>query len=281
MFKHALYPRFSKNVFFKTNSIRKSSINLTTHPKNSELAIVELNQPPVNSMGKTLLTDLHDTIVKIENDDQHRAIILTSANPGIFCAGLDLLELHNKSEQELSEFWSLVQKTCWKLYGTKLATIASINGASPAGGCLLALTCDYRVMADFKRAKIGLNESQLGLTVPDWLGTICIDAIGQRLGERALVRGTLFSTEEALAVGMIDELVGVDDVQEAALRAAESYLKVPELARSNVKVNCRAKNMDLWSSIQDKDSFDFGKMAGTPEAQATIKHVVESLKRRK
>ena len=263
------------------NLVRNASINLSTHPNNPEIAIVALNQPPVNSMGKSLLTELHDTIIKLENDNQHRAMILTSANPGIFCAGLDLLELHDKTEDELAEFWSIVQKTCWKLYGSKLVTIASINGASPAGGCLLALTCDYRVMADNDRFKIGLNESMLGLTVPNWLSTICIDVVGQRLGERALVQGTLFSTKSALEIGMIDQIESMDEIQGAAVKAAENYLKVPEIARSSVKLNCRQKNMDWFESIQREDSVNFGKMAGTAEAQKAIKNVVDSLKKRK
>ncbi|XP_056275714.1 enoyl-CoA delta isomerase 1, mitochondrial-like [Pseudoliparis swirei] len=55
-----------------------------------------------------------------------------------------------------------------KLYGSSMVTIAAINGSSPAGGCLMSMTCDYRIMADNPRHSVGLNETQLGIVAPFW-----------------------------------------------------------------------------------------------------------------
>lgn len=120
-------------------------------------------------------------------------LVSLQSQPKVFSAGLDILEMYGKSPERCGEFWKAVQEIWLQLYGSDMVTIAAINvrtvhhtnshlqpktvsphprappqGSSPAGGCLLSLVCDYRIMADNPRYSIGLNETLLGIVAPFW-----------------------------------------------------------------------------------------------------------------
>lgn len=93
------------------------------------------------------------------------------------------------------------------------------QGNAPAGGCLLAMSCEYRVMVGSKFV-IGLNETQLGLFAPKWFQDTMVSIIGPRQTELALTSGKLFSAQEALKIGLIDELVASE---EEALASSDKF----------------------------------------------------------
>ncbi|TNN31070.1 Enoyl-CoA delta isomerase 1, mitochondrial [Liparis tanakae] len=132
------------------------------------VAVMRLQGPPVNSLSLDFLTELCINVEKLEMDKNCRGLILTSSQPKVFSAGLDIMEIYGKSPERCGEFWRAVQEMWLKLYGSSMVTIAAINGSSPAGGCLMSMTCDYRIMADNPRYSIGLNETQLGIVAPFW-----------------------------------------------------------------------------------------------------------------
>jgi 3,2-trans-enoyl-CoA isomerase len=103
---------------------------------------------------------------------------------------------------------------------------------------MLALSCDYRIMGE-KGGKIGLNESQLGIVAPPWLGQQMIDTVGRRETEKALALGTLYAPSEALAIQLVDEVVDQQQVREAAVRAASQWAKIPPPARVASKLLLR------------------------------------------
>ena len=107
-----------------------------------------------------------------EANPKIQSVILSSTNPKIFSAGLDITELVAPDNDRLPRFWNSLQQVYIDLYGSRLATVAAIQGHAPAAGCFLAMSCDYRVMSagdtnsDIKKkhvATIGLNETQLGI----------------------------------------------------------------------------------------------------------------------
>jgi 3,2-trans-enoyl-CoA isomerase len=76
------------------------------------------------------------------------------------------MEMYKPKEERLRQFWTALQDVWLKLYGSSFPTAAAITGHSPAGGCLLALSCEYRVM--LPNFTIGLNETKLGIVAPSW-----------------------------------------------------------------------------------------------------------------
>ncbi|XP_050438360.1 enoyl-CoA delta isomerase 1, mitochondrial-like isoform X2 [Adelges cooleyi] len=163
-------------------------------------------------------------------------MILTSGLKNVFSAGLDLKEFHEPDPTRLAKFWSTLQETWIELYLTPFPTAAVINGHSPAGGCLLAMSCDYRVMVEPKYT-IGLNETQLGIVAPKWFMDTMIAVIGQRNTEISLATGKMYTAQEALKIGLIDDSAPDRD---SALAKGVDFLN-------------RFKNISQWAFRSTKE----------------------------
>jgi len=196
--------------------------------------------------------------------------VLQSSSPTIFSAGLDLVEMNRPDPDRLVAFWRSFQQLYLDLYGSRLACVAAIEGHAPAAGCMLALSCDYRVMASssppsdgssIKAAKpitIGLNESRVGIVAPPWLARMMVDTVGRRPAELALALGTLFEPEEALEANLVDRLAPPGEVRRVANDVAVSqFLKIPPPARVASKMLMRKQRLDelVETRQQDVDHF--------------------------
>ena len=94
-------------------------------------------------------------------------------------------------ESTLREFWTSLQTVLRTLYRSRLFTVAAMNGHAIAGGCILASCCDERILRS--KARIGLNEAAFGLLPPPFAEAMFHTIVGQRVAERALSLGTLFT----------------------------------------------------------------------------------------
>ncbi|XP_050537579.1 enoyl-CoA delta isomerase 1, mitochondrial-like isoform X2 [Daktulosphaira vitifoliae] len=169
------------------------------------IATVTLNKPPVNSLNLEFLEEIKNQILQLQNE-KARGMILTSGLQKVFSAGLDITEFYQPDLSRLAQFWTTLQDTWLALYLAPFPTTAVINGHSPAGGCLMAMSCDYRVMVGPKYT-IGLNETKLGIVAPKWFQDTMVAVIGQRNAELSLILGKMYTTEEALKIGLVDESV--------------------------------------------------------------------------
>ena len=119
---------------------------------------------------------------------------------------------------------------------------------------MLAMQCDYRIMTNNPKMKIGLNETQLGIAAPFWLGELLVRLIGIRQGEMALSLGTLFTSEEALAKGLVDELLEKEDVLPAAYKHAAKWGAIPEKARLCSKMLVRHQYIEELKKARSMDT---------------------------
>jgi 3,2-trans-enoyl-CoA isomerase len=194
-------------------------------------------------------------------------------------------------------FWSTLQD-CWiKLYGSPFPTAAAINGKSthknmiffnnifklstghaPAGGCLISMCCEYRVM--LPKFTIGLNETQLGMIAPNWFMATMKNTISSRQAELALTLGRLFKTDEALNIGLVDE---VAESKKEAIAKCEAFLnkykKIPAMARAITKQNCRQKDIAKLDSDREADIQLFMKSISDQRIQTTIGNYLAALKK--
>jgi 3,2-trans-enoyl-CoA isomerase len=197
---------------------------------------------------------------RVESDKEISGVVLTSAVPGIFSGGLDIAELHQPSRDRLVQFWSALQDLWLTFYGLRLPAVAAINGAAPAGGCMLALCCDERVMLSSARM-IGLNETKLGIVAPPNIFEIPFRAVvGARQSERLLQLGKLLAPREALQVGLIDAVVDSD--QALADHVAASFKRVSLGAACGTlsrQVDCaRCSNRE----VETRENERFGRDSG-------------------
>lgn len=197
----------------------------------------------------------------------------------MFSAGLDIMEMYKPEEQRMRQFWTALQDVWLKLYGSSYPTAAAINGHAPAGGCLLATCCEYRVM--LPNYTIGLNETRLGIVAPQFFEASFCSVLSQRDAERALTLGTLFPTDEALCVGLIDEVAA--DKDEALARCAaflKQYRSVSALARAMTKQSMRRHGLDALRQNRDHDLSLFVMAVTQPSVQKGLETYLANLKKK-
>uniref|UniRef100_A0A3Q3R650 Enoyl-CoA delta isomerase 1, mitochondrial n=1 Tax=Monopterus albus TaxID=43700 RepID=A0A3Q3R650_MONAL len=245
------------------------------------VAVMYMQSPPVNSLSLDFLTEFCINLEKLEMDKSCRGLIVTSSQPKVFSAGLDIMEMYGKSPEHCGEFWRAVQEMWLKMYSSNMATIAAINGSSPAGGCLMSMTCDYRIMADNPRYSIGLNETQLGIVAPFWFKDTIINTVGHRTAEMALELGLLFSPSEALKIGLVDQVVPEDQVLTTATQAMTKWLAVPDHARQITKSLMRKPTLDKLTSSREADIQNFVSFITKDSIQKSLRVYLEMLKKRK
>eukprot|EP01137_Pigoraptor_chileana_P004590 Opistho-2@46431 len=266
-----------------TDGASPSSSGFTTVQKDAAtgIAVLTMNKKPVNSLNLELLTELGDTLKQLESDRSVRGLILASNMKNIFSAGLDIMEMYKPKPDRLDKFWRSLQDAWIALYGTRLATVAAIEGESPAGGCMLAMSCDYRVMAQ-GGFKIGLNETKLGIVAPFWFIDVMTNTIGHRQSERLLELGAMVGTDEAMRIGLIDEVVAQEKVLTRAREVlSDQFLKIPDVARGLTKQAIRRQTIQKLVERKDQDVVNFAKFATADAVQKSLDGYMEQLKKKK
>lgn len=117
-----------------------------------------------------------------------------------------------------------------RLYISRLVTVAAIRGACPAGGCCLALCCDYRIITE--TGSIGLNEVALGISVPKFWGLLMQRVVGSGPAEKLLQFAVMTTPDEAKELGLVDDVVPKMKLQAAAESALMELLKAPDAGRA-------------------------------------------------
>uniref|UniRef100_H2XSH7 Enoyl-CoA delta isomerase 1, mitochondrial n=1 Tax=Ciona intestinalis TaxID=7719 RepID=H2XSH7_CIOIN len=276
MLSRACFRQFSASIR------RMSSTNIveTNIDSGTGFATVTLSQPPVNSLDKNLLTAITDRFKKLSDDSSVTGAILTSKFDGkVFSAGLNIVDMFQKSDDHLGEFWGMVQEWYLTIQGFPKPLVSAINGHAPTGGCAMALMSDYRVMVEGKT--IGLNETLLGIVAPFFFADLMIAAVGRRHAEFALNNGYLYTSDEALKIGLVDEVVNLDQVVPTALKILTKMTKTPQPAYQVCKNFLRKETMDTLRNDRAGDIAHFVGFVQQPNVQKAIGGYLQALKQRK
>ena len=204
-----------------------------------KIAVLALDRSRSNAINSEMVSELYQMIRNIENDDSIAGLILTGKD-GFFSAGLDLIELYDYDEVQIREFWVDFLNLVTALVSFKKPMIAAISGHSPAGGCVLTLCCDYRIMAEGKFI-IGLNEVPVGIIVPESIFHLYSFWLGSAPAYRFMLEGKLLNTREALNSGLVDELVNPESILHAAERKMLMYIQLDRTTWQQSKVNMRTE----------------------------------------
>ncbi|XP_054247116.1 enoyl-CoA delta isomerase 1, mitochondrial [Indicator indicator] len=249
--------------------------------ESSGIAMMKFKSPPVNSLSLDFLTEFCISLEKLENDRACRGVIFTSNVPKIFSSGLDITEMCGKSTEHYAEFWRAVQEMWLRVYGSSMVTVAAVNGSSPAGGCLVALSCDYRIMVENPKYSIGLNEAQLGIVAPFWFKDTFVNVVGHRVAERSLQLGSLHPAAEAHKIGLVDELVPEEKLQERAVAVMAQWLALPDHARQLTKSMMRKAVLDRLVAHREEDIQNFISFISKESIQKSLRMYMEMLKKKK
>ena len=170
-----------------------------------------------NIFDAATLDDLNEHLDAVEKDASLRGLIIASAKKSIFVAGADLKTLLQAAKTgEMRGFIERGQQVFNRLADLRIPTVAAIHGASAGGGYEVALACDYRVASDDPATRIGLPETSLGL-LPAWGGCTRLPRlIGAAKAAEVILKGKLYSAQEALKVGLVDEIAPRDQLLDRA-----------------------------------------------------------------
>lgn len=243
--------------------------------KHEAVTEIQLTRPPVNALNLDLLRALQQALAEAVRDGARG--ILLAGTQGMFSAGVDVPELLTRDRAGVREFWREFFATCAALAHSPIPVAAAITGHSPAGGAVLSLFCDYRVMAQGPY-RIGLNEVQVGLIAPDCIQMALRRVVGAYRAERLLVSGALIDAEQALAFGFVDELVAVDQVSTCALHWLGETLALPSHAMLGTRQIARE---DLTTTFANVDALPIDAFVDAffhPQTQATLQALVARLK---
>ena len=238
---------------------------MTTHVQtldHGRIRELRLARPPVNALDPALCRALITTLDAAVADGVD-AVVLSGA-PGIFSAGLDVPHLMalGQDRQALHAGWGAFFGAARSLAALRIPVVAALTGHAPAGGCVLSLCCDYRVMArspnPVKPFMIVMNETQVGLAVPEGAQQLMRRVIGPYRAERLLVSGSMVTADEALRLGLVDTVVEVDQVVPHALEWLSTLLALPRapmlltrsLARADLVRALEPQNLDLERFVE-------------------------------
>lgn len=213
-----------------------------------EIAELRMARPPVNALDPALCSALRDAHAAAVTGGA-RGIAL-SGGPSVFSAGLDVPYLMSLGQDHaaLLHAWEAFFGAARALAASPVPVAAAMAGHAPAGGCVLALCCDYRVMARSPDAAkpfhIGLNETQVGLVAPEGIQALLRRVVGPHRAERLLVAGLMPSSEEAHAMGLVDELADVDDTTPRAIAWLQGLAALPREPMLETRAIARADVVD-------------------------------------
>jgi len=186
---------------------------------NDQICVLTFDRPEsgANIFDDATLDELNEHLDFIENDAALRGLIIASAKKSIFIAGADLKTLLQQAQYgEMRAFIAKGQKIFNRLADLKIPTVAAIHGASAGGGYEVTLACDYRIATDDPTTRIGLPETTLGL-IPAWGGCTRLPRlIGAQRAAEVILKGKLYSAQEASKLGLIDEIAPRDQLIDRA-----------------------------------------------------------------
>jgi len=247
-------------------------LKIIDHGKVREL---RLARPPVNALNPELVKFLTRSLR--EAATQSSAVVI-SGQEGLFSAGLDVVELIQLDRDGIRDFWSAFFELLETVACSPVPVAAAITGHSPAGGAVICLVCDYRVMSRGEYL-IGLNETRVGLIIPPVLHQSMARLVGPRVAEQMLVAGVMIDPEKALQTGFVDALeTGYEATVQHALQWCENLLALPRHAMLGNRAIARAHFKQAFAGYTGEGVASFVNTWFSEETQAVMATLVAQLK---
>jgi 3-hydroxyacyl-CoA dehydrogenase/enoyl-CoA hydratase/3-hydroxybutyryl-CoA epimerase len=236
-----------------------------------------------NIFDAATLDELNEHLDFVENESSLRGLIITSAKKSIFIAGADLKTLLKQAQAgDMRAFVAEGQRILSRLADLKIPTAAAIHGACAGGGYEVTLACDHRVASDDPSTRIGLPETTLGL-IPAWGGCTRLPRlIGAEKAADVIFKGKLYSAQQALKFGLIDEVAPRDQLLDLARKKLRDGKRKPSPApkidqeipapRNHNPAPARALEVikkGLFASTQQSLAFELDAIADLGKTEST------------
>jgi enoyl-CoA hydratase len=242
----------------------------------NNVAVIKLNRPEkLNALSPDAFSQLDDLLAKIELQKEVRALVITG-DERAFAAGADIDHMADMGIRDVCEIADTTVRVQERLATMPVPTIAAISGYCLGGGLELALCCDFRIATD--TAVLGFPEITLGI-IPGGGGTQRLPRlIGKGAALKLIMLGNRIDADEALGLGLVDQVVKVDALIESVDAFTYKLAKQPAVALRAAKsaVN-NGLSVSLNQGIQmEKDLFCM--LFGTEDQKEGMKAFLEKRK---
>jgi enoyl-CoA hydratase len=200
------------------------------YTEDGAVGIVTVHRPEVhNALNMDTIRELRELCLRLRAEERLRAMILTGAGDKTFLSGGDLKEFqHLKTVEEARHMVSTMKEVTDLLAGFPWPVIAAVNGLAVGGGCETAVACDFRIAS--RTAKLGYRQIKMGVMSGWGGGPRLVHLIGKGRALRLMTTGDLLSADEALAIGLVDQVVPPEQVLPTALALARTIAENAPLA---------------------------------------------------
>lgn len=201
-----------------------NAFQLEIQPDGLGVVTFDLAGEKVNKFSREVFTELSDLLVRMSRESRLRGLVFRSGKPDVFIAGADVKEFVTLRPDEIREGSARGQALFEQIARLPYPTVAAINGVCLGGGTELALACDWRLMSDAPKAKIGLPEVRLGI-FPAWGGCARLPRlVGLPAALDLILTGKQLDAKRAKKIGLVDEAVPAAIFEEWSLRFARTKL---------------------------------------------------------
>ncbi len=205
-----------------------AAVNLTMQ---DATAVLRLDNGTTNAIGRELVADLAGALETVRS---RAAGLVLAGNSKFFSIGLNLPELIGLNRAAMLDFLSRFNQLTFDLYTLPLPTACAMTGHAVAGGCVLALTCDFRFAAAGKKM-FGFNEAVIGLPVPYLPDLILRQLVGDRAATEMMYHGRFLPGDRAAAIGLVDTVLPLEGVEEHAVAEVSTLAAQPRSAFALLK----------------------------------------------
>jgi enoyl-CoA hydratase len=222
-----------------------------TYSLEDGIAQITMDDGKANSMNWIFFEEMGKSMDQAENDGAK--VLVITGRRGFFSGGLDLKLLPTLSASEMGDFATTFARTMLRVFSFPVPTIAASTGHAVAGGAMLTFACDRRFATDGPY-RIQMNETLIGIALPNWMFLIARSAIPSRWRNEALLHARAYNPKEALERGILDAVAKDADSLAAQVKAATAELlslNLPAYAAS--KKNLRQAEIEHVLDLLKKD----------------------------
>ena len=201
-----------------------------------KVAVLKLDLGVTNAINLEVINKLAKVLKALKTDTNVHALVLSSTNDKFFSIGFDIPQLYYLSKEDFKLFYERFNERCMELYTFPKPTVAAITGHAIAGGFILALCCDYRIIGKGRKL-MGLNEIKLGVPVPYLADSVLQSLVGIRNSREIVESGEFYHSEESLQMGMVDQVLPLEDVLLKSIEKVRLIGSIPQDTYRIIKRN--------------------------------------------
>ncbi|MGB2692595.1 MAG: enoyl-CoA hydratase/isomerase family protein [Thermodesulfobacteriota bacterium] len=237
----------------------------------NKTAIITINRPKVNALNDRLIVELRAAFQNAQSNDYINAVILTGEG-SFFSFGFDVPEFVSYPKSSFESYVINYSELIKEIFMFPKPVIAALNGHAIAGGCVLALACDYRVMVSPK-AKIALNEMTFGSSLFSCVTETLQYAVGNKNSEKIVYSGKMHSAQEALSLGLIDQIANEDQFSQLVSEVAQDFAGKDKTAFASIKKMLKQETLNRIESRERETISEFVDIWYSQDTRENLKKI--------